>query len=397
MTDKIPKGWKKVKLGEIVVTNPENIGKNYPYKEIVYLDTGSITRGKIDALQIVKLTDAPSRAKRLVKNEDIIYSTVRPIQRHYGFITNSPKNLVVSTGFVVIRAKQEKADSKFIYYLLTYDEIVDYLDVIAEGSTSAYPSLRPKDIKNLEIEIPESLEEQKAIAAVLSSLDDKIDLLHRQNKTLEAMAETLYENWISGLEFNSTLRDIIYIQNGFAFKSKTFKDSGYHKVIKIKNISGGIVDIDSTDFVSEDIISKIDKRFKIDTGDVLFAMTGAKIGKMGIIPPTEYSLWLNQRVGLIKEKHYGSRFLAYLHLKSDFGKDYIENTATGSAQPNVSGTGIENCDFPKFKIQEIKEYSYQLKLLFDKVIFNLGQIRTLENLRDTLLPKLMSGEVRVKF
>ncbi len=386
MTDKIPKGWKKVKLGEIVVTNPENIGKNYPYKEIVYLDTGSITRGKIDALQIVKLTDAPSRAKRLVKNEDIIYSTVRPIQRHYGFITNSPKNLVVSTGFVVIRAKQEKADSKFIYYLLTYDEIVDYLDVIAEGSTSAYPSLRPKDIENLEIEIPESLEEQKAIAAVLSSLDDKIDLLHRQNKTLEAMAETLYENWISGLEFNSTLRDIIYIQNGFAFKSKTFKDSGYHKVIKIKNISGGIVDIDSTDFVSEDIISKIDKRFKIDTGDVLFAMTGAKIGKMGIIPPTEYSLWLNQRVGLIKEKHYGSRFLAYLHLKSDFGKDYIENTATGSAQPNVSGTGIENCDFPKFKIQEIKEYSYQLKLLFDKVIFNLGQIRTLEKMRIPYFP-----------
>ncbi|MEA1986986.1 MAG: restriction endonuclease subunit S [Candidatus Marinimicrobia bacterium] len=278
---------------------------------------------------------------------------------------------------------------KFLFYQLT---LIDYT-VLNVGS--AVPSLTIPVINGIDIKLP-PLPEQKAIAEVLSSLDDKIDLLHRQNKTLEQMAETLYDGWVIESEFNSTVKDLIDIQNGYAFKSKDFQDNGNHRVLKIKNISGCIVDIQVADFVSDNIASSVDKRFVINTGDILFAMTGAKIGKMGIIPQTKKSLWLNQRVGLFKEKFIGARFLAYLHLKSDFGIDYIENTATGSAQPNISGTGIENCEFPKFNEHQLKEYSEQLDLLFSKVIFNLGQIRTLEKIRDTLLPKLMSGEITIK-
>ena len=125
-------------------------------------------------------------------------------------------------------------------------------------------------------------------------------------------------------------------------------------------------------------------------------MTGAEIGKMGIVPQTEQKLWLNQRVGLFKETYNGSRFLAYLQLKSDYGQDYIDNTATGSAQPNISSSGIVNCDFPNISEEQIIIYSNQISSLFAKIVFNLDQIRTLKKLRDALLPKLMSGEVRVK-
>ena len=170
--------WRECKLGESVISNRQSIGRDYPHQNIIYLDTGSITRGKIETLQDIKLSGAPSRAKRLVKHNDIVYSTVRPIQRHYGIINNPPENLVVSTGFSVIEANLEKANPLFIYYFLTSDEIVETLDVIAEASTSAYPSLRPSDIENLDIFLP-PLPEQRAIAGVLSSLDDKIDLLHR--------------------------------------------------------------------------------------------------------------------------------------------------------------------------------------------------------------------------
>ena len=186
--------WKKYKLGELVQTNKKSIDSNYPFEEIEYLDTGSITRGKIESFQKYKLSEAPSRAKRLVVQDDIIYSTVRPIQRHYGFIDNPLSNLVVSTGFATITCEKDKLNPKFLYYLLSNDDTVEYLDVIAEASTSAYPSLRPSDIENLEITIPE-LPEQKAIASILSCLDDKIDLLHRQNATLEKMAETLFRQW----------------------------------------------------------------------------------------------------------------------------------------------------------------------------------------------------------
>jgi type I restriction enzyme S subunit len=279
-------------------------------------------------------------------------------------------------------------DEIFIYYFLRN------IDFKSFNVGSAVPTLNRNHIHPLDILIP-PLPEQKAIAEVLSSLDDKIDLLHRQNKTLEQMAETLYESWVSDKDYDSTIKDLVNIQNGYAFKSKDFEESGSDRILKIKNISGGIVDIQTTDFVSSKTIANVDERFFINEGDVLIAMTGAKIGKMGVIPKTENPLWLNQRVGLFKEKYKGARFFAYLHLKSDWGLDYIENTATGSAQPNISGTGIESCEFPKFSDHEIKEYSEQLGMLFDGVIFNLGKIRTLESLRDTLLPKLMSSEIRV--
>ena len=286
------------------------------------------------------------------------------------------------------------ADLKFAYYLFKDEETRFKLANKASGSANQ-ANVSKTDILDLDILIP-PLPEQKAIASVLSSLNNKIDLLHQQNQTLEALAETLYINFIGDKEFDSKLSDIFSLQNGYAFKSKSFKDLGTIRVIKIKNISGNIVDITNSDFVDDESIKKLDVKFKINSGDIIIAMTGAEVGKLGIVPVTTQNLWLNQRVGLLKEKIEGAKYLAYLHLKSDFGQDYIENTATGSAQPNISGDGIENCEFPSYEETELREICNKLSPLYDKVIFNLGQIQTLNQLRDTLLPKLMNGEVRVK-
>src|SRR5690606_9973820 len=141
------------------------------------------------------LTDkVPSRAKRIVKKNDIIYSAVRPNQEHYGIIKNPVENMVVSTGFVVLRAKEDKCYSDFLYYFLTLPENTEYLSNVAEDSTTAYPSITPDIIMDMDISLP-PLPEQKAIAEVLSSLDDKIDLLTRQNKTLEDLAQAYFRKW----------------------------------------------------------------------------------------------------------------------------------------------------------------------------------------------------------
>ena len=283
-----------------------------------------------------------------------------------------------------------EVDFLFLYWLLRDERYRWHVVSSASGSTVSHTS--PSRIGEYEFRLP-PLPEQKAIASVLSSLDDKIDLLQRQNKTLEAMAETFFRKWFDDKEYTSSIGDIISLQNGYAFKSRDFEANGNNRVLKIKNISGGIVDISATDYIPVTVATNLSPRFRIATGDVLFAMTGAKIGKMGIIPESKTPLWLNQRVGLLKERYQGARFLAYLLLTSDFGKDYIENTATGSAQPNISGTGIEDCGFPLISEKQIIEYSKQLDILYTKLIANLGQIQVIENLRDTLLPKLMSGEI----
>lgn len=324
---------------------------------------------------------------RLLPSGTVLLTSRAPI----GYVAIAKTEIATNQGFKNLVVRSNKANNIYIYYWVKAN--VDYLK--QHGSGTTFAEISGSVLKQLEILLP-PLPEQSAIASVLSSLDDKIDLLHRQNQTLEQMAETLHESWFEERELNSRISDLIELQNGYAFKSKSFQGLGENRVLKIKNISGGIVDIETTEFVRKEITETLDEKFSISTGDILFAMTGAKIGKMGIIPKTEYKLWLNQRVGLFKERYYGSRFLAYLHLKSDYGKDYIDNTATGSAQPNISGTGIENCEFPEINEREIIEYSAQLVPLFEKLIFNLGQIQKIEAIRNVLLPKLMSGEVRVK-
>ncbi|MBI5747737.1 MAG: restriction endonuclease subunit S [Nitrospinae bacterium] len=391
--------WKEYKLGDLISINAKSIDRNYPHEQIEYLDTGSITRGKIEGFQLFDIDHAPSRAKRLVKDNDIIYSTVHPIQRHYGIIKNPKLNLVVSTGFAVLSCDEKEADARYIYYFLTSDEIVNYMDMVAEGSTSAYPSLTPDVIEDIDILLP-PLPEQKSIASILSSLDDKIDLLHRQNKTLEALAETLFRQWfVEKAEENletGELGDYVKVQGGYAFKSKDFKETGFAGIIKITNISMGIIDIGNSDLVDESVVKNLDKRFKIKSGDFLIAMTGAEIGKIGIVEKTEKEIWLNQRVGKLEAKVPYGNIIGYLAFKSREGQDHIINACSGSAQENISTTGIEEMIFASYDSEKANSFGQQAQPFFDKIIFNLNQIRTLTRLRDTLLPKVMSGEVRVR-
>lgn len=167
--------WRKIRLGDVCKTNMDSYSPKEEWNFVNYLDTGNITDNKIDSIQYidVKNEKLPSRARRKVKKDSIIYSTVRPNQRHFGIVKSQPENFLVSTGFAVIDTDAQVLDADFLYYLLTQATLVEALHAIAEQSTSAYPSIKPSDIENLEIEIPD-LATQKKIADVLGSLDRKI-------------------------------------------------------------------------------------------------------------------------------------------------------------------------------------------------------------------------------
>lgn len=187
--------WEEVTIGDFVELNRASIDKNYPYQAIEYLDTGSLTEGKIESFQSFALDDAPSRAKRLVQHNDVLISTVRPDQKHYGIIKNPIENLVISTGFCVLTCT--KMDPHFIYLLLTNDEMTDYLHTIAEGSTSTYPSLKPSDIGSIAFQLPphSKLEEFSVIA---QNSWEKIEKNHIQIRTLETLRDTLLPKLMSG-------------------------------------------------------------------------------------------------------------------------------------------------------------------------------------------------------
>ncbi|KAF5424462.1 MAG: type I restriction enzyme, S subunit [Candidatus Methanomarinus sp.] len=145
-------GWETARVGDFVHTNIASINKDNALKTIRYLDTGSLTEGKIDGYQTFDIADAPSRARRIVKHNNVLISTVRPNQKHYGILKNPAEDVIVSTGFCVITC--DKINPHFIYILLTTDEMTEYLHSIAEGSTSTYPSLKPSDIERLDFQLP---------------------------------------------------------------------------------------------------------------------------------------------------------------------------------------------------------------------------------------------------
>lgn len=179
--------WRKIRLGDACKTNTDSYSPKEEWDFVNYLDTGNITDNRIDSIQHidVKSEKLPSRARRKVKKDSIIYSTVRPNQRHFGIIKLQPENFLVSTGFAVIDTDAQVLDADFLYYQLTQSTLVEALHAIAEQSTSAYPSIKPSDIENLEIEIPD-LAIQKKIADILGSLDRKITQNTEVNENLAA-------------------------------------------------------------------------------------------------------------------------------------------------------------------------------------------------------------------
>lgn len=193
---------RQITIGEIAEINANSLTQKDMFQEIMYLDTGNITRNEIDNIQVlnVMMDKIPSRAKRKVKDKTIIYSTVRPNQEHYGFLENPGDNFIISTGFSTIDVYDENTDEKFIYYLLTQKHITDYLHTIGENSVSSYPSINPDDIANLKFAVPD-LKTQQSIAAVLSALDKKIALNKQINARLEDMAKTLYDYWFVQFDF----------------------------------------------------------------------------------------------------------------------------------------------------------------------------------------------------
>jgi len=388
--------WKGVKLGEYIETNKRSIGKDYQFSNIFYLDTGSITENRIDGLQEFNISDAPIRAKRLVQENDIIYSTVRPNQLHYGFIKNPKENLVISTGFVVITCNQEKLEPKFLFYYLSSDTSTGYLHSIAEASTSAYPSLKPSDIGALEIDLP-PLPKQKAIAEVLSSLDDKIDLLHRQNKTLEQMAETLFRQWFppkgrrTGIEEAKKDWEIGVMPDEFDFlMGQSPKGTSFNEIGIGTPMYQGNADFDFR-FPNRRIYTTEAKRLaqKYDT----LISVRAPVGEQNM---AFEECCIGRGVAAFKYKA-NSEYYTYTYFKMRSLMDEIK-------QFNNEGTvfgSISKSDFQSLKITIppqtiVDKFQDEAKPIDDKVIGNTIQIRTLEKMRDALLPKLMSGEVGVK-
>jgi len=390
--------WKECKLKELADFNPDSLTAKSKLQFINYLDTGNITKGKIDTIQYLNLsTDkVPSSAKRIVKKNDIVYSTVRPNQEHYGIIKNPVDNMIVSTGFVVLRSKEDKCYSDFLYYFLTLPKNTKYLSNVAEDSTTVYPSITPDVIMDMDISLP-PLPEQKAIAEVLSSLDDKIDLLTRQNKTLEDLAQTYFRKWF--VEDSSDDWDVGKAEDYFEIgigktpprkEHKWFTNNPNDKVwISIADMGkSGLFIGDSSEYLTSEAVERFNIR-RVPKGSILLSFK-LTVGRVAV---ALCELTTNEAIAHFKYKEAIYREYLYCYLKSF---DYNSLGSTSSIATAINSTIIKEMPFvmpDKCKLTKFHELTAPI---FRKIETNILQMTTLQKLRDTLLPKLISGEIRVK-
>lgn len=185
--------WDERKIKGLVEINSRSIDSKFPFSEIEYIDTASANEGRLERVQKLNLAEAPSRARRIVKDNNILYSTVRPNLKHFVFIEKSKPNLIASTGFAVIECKEE-IEPRFLYAFLTTNSVVDYLMSIAEGQASTFPAFNPEAIEQIKIKLP-PLPVQRRIAEILGRYDALIENYAAQIRTLEASAQNLYTEW----------------------------------------------------------------------------------------------------------------------------------------------------------------------------------------------------------
>jgi len=320
---------------------------------------------------------------------DTLFGKLRPYFRK---VIKPNFDGVCSTDIWVLNA-QKGIDKDFLFYFFANQELVDISYSASSGTRM--PRADWDFLSQTVWNIP-PLEEQKAIAEVLSSLDDKIDLLHRQNQTLESLAQTLFRQWFieeAKEEWEDVLiTDLFEVRDG-THDSPKQKEFG-KKLLTSKHILKNKLDFESSYFISEEDFEKINQRSIVEQGDILFSM----IGTIGLTYLEQSSNidYAIKNIGLFKtSQNKDFMYFVYLWLNSSFGVEFIHENRSGSTQEYISLGSLRNIIFnlPNYEIIDL--FNEKIEPIFEKINTNMKQIKTLENLRDTLLPKLLSGEVRV--
>ena len=392
--------WKVVKVGDVCVTNKRTYSLSENWDFVNYLDTGNLTQDKVNEYQKITIgTDQlPSRARRKVGYNDILYSTVRPNQLHYGIVKNIVPNMLVSTGFTVITADTEQADSDYLYYFLTQDSITETLHAIGEQSTSAYPSIKPSDIENLDIVLP-SLEEQREIGRTLRVIDEKIENNRKINHHLEQMAKAIFKSWFVNFEpFGAVMPDD-WQEGTIADTCSLIFNGGTPRRNEPTFWEGTIPWLTSGE-VRQAIIVKPDSCISeaglkgssakwVPSLSTVVALYGATAGQVSMVATP---LTTNQAITALVPKE-NCTYYNYLVMQNAVSQ--LENNAIGSAQQNISKAIVEKtaCLIPTDTV--LAEFDKLISPFFNDWIQNLFESSYLAALRDTLLPRLMSGELSV--
>lgn len=380
-------------------------GTNYPSQNefhssghCLFLSTKNVKKTGFDFSErqfISEEKDNLLRKGKLKRNDTVL--TTRGTVGNLAFYSGEVpfENIRINSGMVIIRPFESELKPKFCFYLFRALQ-QNHFEVFASGS--AQPQLPIRDLNEIEISIPEP-DEQQAIAEVLSSLEDKIDLLHRQNKTLEALAETLFrQRFIEEAEESWEEVDLESV-------TKRITDGSHYSpptteiglpMASVKDMHQWGIHTESCRYISKEHFDELARNdCRPLKNDILIAKDGSYL-KHVFVAPEDLDVVILSSIAILRPNGKYHPLLLTIFLKMDSTKNALENIVTGAVIPRIVLK-----DFRKFKILlpplELQNKALEIiEPIYSKCWENIKQIRSLTKLRDALLPKLMNGEVRVE-
>ena len=388
--------WKEIVLDKVAIINPtESLIKGTKAKKIAMTILQPFTK-KVPSYSMEECNGGMK-----FRNGDTLVARITPCLENGKTvlvdILDDEEIGFGSTEYIVLREKQNVSDKRFLYYFAISPEFRDVAILSMTGS-SGRQRVQTDVVRNHLFSLP-PLPEQKAIASVLSSLDDKTDLLHRQNKTLEAMAETLFRQWFveeaqEGWVENSLLEVIQLIGGGTPKTAIAEYWDG-----DIPWLAGGDIASNHKSFINCSVKSITEVGLNNSSAKLLpkYATVISARGTVGKYCLLAQSMAFSQsNYGILPNPKISECFF-FTYLLMNHVVEELQSSAYGCVFDTITTTTFKEIKVILPTETEILRFEQSLSPYFKKMFLNKSKIHTLEKLRDTLLPKLMSGEVRVQF
>ena len=380
--------WREVILEDITTKIGDGLHGTPKYDsngEYHFINGNNLKNGKV----IVK-----SDTKKVTRDEAIKYQKPLSSQTILLSINGTIGNLALYNSEKCMLGKSacyinvsDEVDVKFLYYHCLDEEFQFYIEMVATGTT--IPNVPLKGIRQYSFNLP-SIKEQKVIAEVLSSLDDKIDLLHRQNKTLEELAQTLFRQWfIEEAEDEWEVGTLSYFANNPRKSIKPLNIEPDTKYIGLEHIERKNISLTQ----SGDSSAVASNKYQFEENDILF----------GKLRPYFHKVCFTSHDGICstdilvirpkKESYFAYTLLAFNQVDVI---NYATSGSEGTRMPRTNWNVLSQYPVQMPSEHMLKKFNFMIMPSIEKIKINQTQIQTLEKMRDTLLPKLMSGDVRVK-
>lgn len=408
--------WKDVSIGDLC----ETVSNTYRRKdqEVVLVNTSDVLEGKILNHQLVPNENLKGQFKKTFQKDDILYSEIRPANKRYAFVDfESTDHYIASTKLMVLRPKTENVTPRYLYAVLTSKEVIDEMQHLAETRSGTFPQITfSSELAPYHIKLP-NLEIQKKVVSLLDAIEHKIETNVAINENLEQQAVVLFRSWFSAFslspnshrvnsEFGEIPEDFTvikvgslpilvtdYVSNGSFASLKAnvslYQEPNYAYFIRNTDLKSGsfgvFVDQHSYEFLSKSTLYG---------GEIIISNVG-DVGSVFLCPKLDAHMTLGNNIIMLRPEDDHLRYYLYIWFKYLQGQALIQGIKGGSAQPKFNKTDFKNTSILIPPKDILSRFHETVAPMFEMISHRQTETSRLANLRDTLLPHLMSGEIDV--